>query len=296
MAQRDINMKLKVLVLGSTGLIGHQVFNYLNKTGKYEMYNITYRKKLNNDTILCNIRNQEEFVGVLKTISPDIIVNCIGVLINGANLDPENAIFINAYMPHKLMKLSNELNCKLIHISTDCVFSGNKGISYIEEDFKDGKDTYAKSKGLGEIINDTHLTLRTSVIGPELKSDGEELFHWFMSQSGEIKGFTKAIWSGVTTLMLAKVVDWSIDKKTTGLYHVTNNKSINKFELLSLLKKYTRKNISIVPVEGKIANKSFIDTRKELNFIIPDYEEMVKELVLLMKGNENLYKQYNLGL
>ena len=190
-------MKLKVLVLGSTGLIGHQVFNYLVKNDKYELYNITYRKKLNSETILCDIRNQDKFIEIVKSISPDVIVNCIGILIEGANVDPENAIFINAYFPHKLMSLADELNSKLIHISTDCVFSGEKEMPYLEKDFKEGKDIYAKSKGLGEIINEKHLTLRTSVIGPELKSDGEELFHWFMSQSGEINGYTKAIWSYV---------------------------------------------------------------------------------------------------
>jgi len=288
-------MKLKVLVLGSTGLIGHQVFNYLDKTEKYELHNIAYRKKLNDNTILCNVRNQKEFIDTIKSISPDVIINCIGILIKGANLDPENAIFINSYMPHVLMNLSDELNSKLIHISTDCVFSGNKGIAYLEEDFKDGKDTYAKSKGLGEIINEKHLTLRTSVIGPELKTDGEELFHWFMSQSGEINGFTKAIWSGVTTLMLAKVIDWAIENKTTGLYHVTNNKSIDKYTLLCLIKKYTKKDISINPINGKELNKSFVDTRGELNFTIPDYEIMVKEMIQLMGENKNLYKQYNLS-
>ena len=226
-------MRLKVLVLGSTGLIGHQVLNYLVKTEKYELYNITYRKKLNDETILCDVRNQDEFIELVKSISPDVIINCIGILIQGANLDPKNAIFINAYLPHSLMSLADELNSKLIHISTDCVFSGEKEIPYTERDFKDGKDTYAKSKGLGEVINENHLTLRTSVIGPELKTDGEELFHWFMSQSAEINGFTKAIWSGVTTLVLANVVEWAIENKITGLYHVTNNKSIDKYSLLS---------------------------------------------------------------
>lgn len=288
-------MKLKILVLGSTGLIGHQIFNYLSKTGKYELHNISYRKKLNDDTILCNVRNQKEFIETIKSISPDVIINCIGILIQGANSNPENAIFINAYMPHVLMNLCDELNSKLIHISTDCVFSGDKGTSYLEQDFKDGKDTYAKSKGLGEIINEKHLTLRTSVIGPELKTNGEELFHWFMSQSGEINGFTKAIWSGVTTLMLAKVVNWAIENKTTGLYHVTNNKSIDKHSLLSLIKKYTKKSISINPIDGKKINKSFIDTRNELSFTIPDYEIMVKELVELMHENKGVYKQYNLS-
>jgi len=285
-------MKLKVLVLGSTGLIGHQVYNYLDDNNKYQLFNISYRKKLNDQTILCDVRNHDDFVSNIKSISPDIIVNCIGILIKGANQNPENAIYINAYMPHMLMKLSDEINCKLIHISTDCVFSGEKEMPYIEKDFKDGKDIYAKSKGLGEIINENHLTLRTSVIGPELKTDGEELFHWFMSQSGKINGFTNAIWSGVTTLVLAEAVEWAIENKITGLYHVTNNKSIDKYTLLSLIKKYTKKNISIIPFEGKKTNKSFIDTRNELDFIIPDYEIMIKEMIEFINQNKILYQQY----
>lgn len=284
-------MKLKVLVLGSTGLIGHQVFNYLDNN-KYQLFNISYRKKLNDQTILCDVRNHDDFVKKIKSISPDIIVNCIGILIKGANENPENAIYINSYMPHMLMKLSDKISCKLIHISTDCVFSGEKTTPYRELDFKDGKDTYAKTKGLGEIVNNKHLTLRTSVIGPELKANGEELFHWFMNQNKEINGYTKAIWSGVTTLILAKAVNWAIDNKITGLYHVTNNKSIDKFTLLNLIKKYTQKNISIIPFDKKILNKSFIDTRKELGFVIPDYEIMIKEMIDFINQNNVLYKQY----
>jgi dTDP-4-dehydrorhamnose reductase len=284
-------MKLKVLVLGSTGLIGHQVFNYLDNN-KYQLFNISYRKKLNDQTILCDVRNHDDFVNNIKSISPDIIVNCIGILIKGANENPENAIYINSYMPHMLMKLSDEISCKLIHISTDCVFSGEKTTPYRELDFKDGKDTYAKTKGLGEIVNNKHLTLRTSVIGPELKANGEELFHWFMNQNKEINGYTKAIWSGVTTLILAKAVNWAIDNKITGLYHVTNNKTIDKFTLLNLIKKYTQKNISIIPFDKKILNKSFIDTRKELGFVIPDYEIMIKEMIDFINQNNVLYKQY----
>ena len=286
-------MRLKVLVLGSTGLIGHQVYNYLAKTDNYEMYNITYRKKLNDETILCDVRNQDEFIELVKSISPDVIINCIGILIEGANLDPENAIFINAYFPHRLMSLADKLNSKLIHISTDCVFSGEKEMPYLERDFKDGKDTYAKSKGLGEIINENHLTLRTSVIGPELKTDGEELFHWFMSQSGKINGFTNAIWSGVTTLILAKTVCWAIEEKITGLYHVTNNSSINKYDLLNLIRKYAKKEIDIIPVLGKESDKSFIDTRKQIDFIIPSYNQMVKDMTVNAKKNKSLYSHYD---
>ena len=287
-------MNKKVLVLGSTGLIGHQVYNYLEKNSDYELFNISYRKNLRDDTILLDIRDEKVFLDTIKDIRPNIIINCIGILIGGANKDPENAIFINAYMPHRLMRLSDTINAKLIHISTDCVFSGDKKEPYIETDEKDGKDTYAKAKGLGEIINDKHLTLRTSVVGPELKSDGEELFHWFMNQKGTINGFTKAIWSGVTTLELAQAIKWAIENETTGLYHITNNQSINKYDLLNLFKKYTNKNIVINKIDGKEVDKSFIDTRKEINYTIPSYEIMVKEMVGLMKNNK-LYTQYNIS-
>ncbi len=197
-------------------------------------------------------------------------------------------------MPHRLKRAANDIGAKLIHISTDCVFSGNKKEAYIENDEKDGKDTYAKAKGLGEIIDDRNLTLRTSVIGPELKTDGEELFHWFMKQDGTINGFTKAIWSGVTTLELAKAVKHAIENDITGLHHVTNNQPINKYELLSILKKYTKKDINIIPIDGKDVDKSFIDTRKELNYDIPSYEVMVSDIVNKIKNNK-LYSQYKIG-
>lgn len=287
-------MKKRVLVLGSTGLIGHQVYNYLKENADFELCNISYRKKLNEDTILLDIRDEQKFIKTVGDFKPNIIINCIGILINGANEDPENAIFINAYMPHRLKKLASKIDAKLIHISTDCVFSGDKKEPYIEKDEKDGKDTYAKAKGLGEVIDNTNLTLRTSVIGPELKMDGEELFHWFMNQKGTINGFTKAIWSGVTTLELAKAVNWAIKNDITGLYHLTNNQPINKYELLRLLKKYTKKDISITPIEGKDVDKSFIDTRNEINYIIPSYDLMIKNLVDLIKKNK-LYSQYNIG-
>ncbi len=285
-------MNKKILVLGSTGLIGHQVYNYLRKNGNYELSNISYRKKLEDNTLLRDIRDERNFLKTIEEINPDVIVNCIGILIDGANKNPENAIFINAYMPHRLKRLAEDIDAKLIHISTDCVFSGNKKEPYTERDEKDGKDTYAKTKGLGEIISDKHLTLRTSVVGPELKENGEELFHWFMMQEGTINGFTKAIWSGVSTLELAKVVKLAIENDITGLYHVANNKSINKYKLLKLFKKYTKKDIEILPIDGRVVDKSFIDTRKELKYTIPSYENMVKDMIDFIKNNPGLYSQY----
>jgi len=288
-------LKDKVLVLGSAGLIGHQVYNYLKGSDNYELHNISYRNKIQNDTILLDARDEKIFIDKITSIRPHYIINCIGILINGSDADPENAIFLNSYMPHRLARLADKINAKLIHISTDCVFSGDKKEPYVETDEKDGRGAYAKTKGLGEIVNDKHLTLRTSVVGPELKDDGEELFHWFMNQSDSISGFTKAIWSGVTTIELAKAVKWSIDHHITGLYQVTNNSSISKHDLLQLFKKYTKKDISIQPFNGKNVDKSFIDTRLLMDYEIPSYERMVSDMIDLIANNRLLYSQYKVG-
>ncbi len=283
----------RVLILGSTGLIGHQIYNYLKDFSNYELLNIAYRKKLIKDTILLDARNENDFIEKIKDLKPQYIINCIGLLISASNRDIKSAILLNAYMPHRLKALADEIDAKLIHISTDCVFSGYKKEPYTENDFKDGKDIYAKTKGLGEIICEKHLTLRTSVVGPELKSDGEELFHWFMSQEDMINGFTKSIWSGVTTFELAKAVKYSIEENITGLYHVTNNTSISKYELLKLFKKYTNKPIDIKKVDGKDIDKSFIDTRQLIKYEIPSYEKMISNMIRIVSENKKLYSQYD---
>ena len=275
-------------------MIGHQVFNYLKTNCVFELYNVSYRKKLLDDSILLDARSEETFVKYIESISPNYIINCIGVLIKGSDSDPENAIFLNSYLPHRLSRIAVDLNAKLIHISTDCVYSGEKDSPYCETDEKDGKGVYAKTKGTGEVTTNNHLTLRTSVVGPELKSDGEELFHWFMNQSGSISGYTNAIWSGVTTLELAKAVEWSINENITGLYHITNNASISKYDLLELFKSHTKKNINITPVEGNKIDKSFVDTRKLINYIIPSYDNMIADMIDLISRNRSLYSQYQL--
>ena len=167
-----------------------------------------------------------------------------------------------------LCRIANEIDSRLIHISTDCVFSGHKG-GYTESDYRDGQGAYALTKILGEVIDDNNLTLRTSIVGPEIKVKGEGLFHWFMSQEGKIQGFTQAIWSGVTSIELAKIIIHSINQNLTGLYHISNNTSISKFELLQLFKKYSKKNIEIEPFNGEVINKSLIDTRLTLDYKIP---------------------------
>ena len=286
-------MKKKLLVLGSTGMLGHQVADYFLKLDDYNVADIAFRSKLRQKTIIVDVTDKERLEKVLTELNPDFIVNCIGVLIHGS-YNVENAIYLNAYLPHQLKKISKNIGAKLIHISTDCVFSGDKG-GYIETDTRDGKGIYSQTKKLGEIEDDTNLTLRTSIIGPELKENGEGLFHWFMNQQDEISGFTKTIWSGVTTIELAKTVMWSINNSITGLYHVTNNSSINKCELLKLFQKYTKKDIDIKAVDGKNVDKSFIDTRLLMNYKALSYDQMISDMVSLIANNRSLYSQYRVG-
>jgi dTDP-4-dehydrorhamnose reductase len=143
---------------------------------------------------------------------------------------------------------------------------------------------------LGEIIDDSNITIRSSFIGPELKSSGVGLFQWFISQEDDVQGYTQSIWSGVTTIEIAKAIKWAIEFEITGLYHITNGYAINKHDLLNLFRKYSNSNIKITPVTGKSEDKSFIDSRKIINYKIPSYEQMVIKMILDIKLN---HKKYN---
>jgi len=283
----------KILILGSTGMLGHAVTNYFLKIDEYRVFNASFKNMLNDDSIILDVLDNSALEDCIYKIKPDIIINCIGVLIKGSN-NIENSIYINACLPHRLKRIIKNTDSRIIHISTDCVFSGKNG-NYKEDDLRDGDGTYAKTKILGEIIDEHNITIRTSIIGPEIKSNGEGLFNWFMSQSASVNGYLEAYWSGVTTIELARAIKWAIDNNITGLYHVTNNQSISKNDLLRLFKKYTKKNIEIIPLDLKNIDKSFIDTRKLINYEIPSYESMVKEMVELVSENKELYPQYHIG-
>lgn len=283
--------KKKILIFGATGMAGHLAYIYLKNTGKYEVMNIVHRIKLTDDSIIIDVTNKKAVFDVINNIRPDFIINCIGVLIKGSWEHPENAIYINAYFPHLLKKISDEINAKLIHISTDCVFSGKKG-HYTESDFRDADDIYGRSKALGEISNEKDLTIRTSIIGPELKTNGEGLFHWFMQQKGVINGFTTAIWGGVTTLELAKAIDYAIVQNQTGLVHLSNGEGINKYELLCLIKKiWNKKDIHILSYNTNYINKS-IEKSHKFNYKVPTYEKMLIDQYIWMQEHPNLYLSY----
>lgn len=281
-------MVKKILLFGSTGMAGHIMYYYLKNTQKYNITNVVFRTKLTEDSIVVNVANTEAVIEVVNTVHPDLIINCIGVLVKDSKEHPDNAILINAYFPNLLKKLADEIGAKLIHISTDCVFSGKKGC-YTEEDFRDADDTYGRSKALGEIVNEKDLTIRTSIIGPELKKDGEGLFHWFMQQSGEINGYTKAIWGGVTTLQLAKAIDFAIEKNTCGLVQLSNGVGISKYDLLCLFKEIWRKeDVNILSCDLYSVDKS-IARSKRFNYIVPAYKEMLIEQYNWMNQHKDLY-------
>lgn len=272
----------KVLLFGATGMAGHVVYYYLQSTGKYDISNVVYRTPLTEDSIIVDVTNRDAVADVVHRVHPEIIINCVGILIKGSREHPDNAILINAYFPHLLKRLSDEVGAKLIHISTDCVFSGKKG-NYTEDDFRDADDVYGRSKALGEIINDKDLTIRTSIIGPELKENGEGLFHWFMHQCGEINGFRTAIWGGVTTLELAKAIDFSLDNGIVGLIHLSNGVGISKFDLLNLFKEIWGKDTVIKPYDGNEVDKS-IEKSLRLDYEVPSYRQMLVEQFEMMKS------------
>lgn len=280
------------MILGSAGMLGHMVYHYLTSLGKYSIVDVSYPVKLTNGSKVLDVTNAAELETFITDEKPDILINCIGILLRGSQEDPSNAIYLNAYLPHQLSKILRKIGGKLIHMSTDCVFTGERG-TYIETDFKDARDTYGLSKALGEVVNEYDLTMRTSIVGPELKEKGEGLFHWFMNQSGTINGFTKMIWGGVTTLELAKTIDAAIDQNITGLIHITNGQPVSKYEMVTMFKKiWNKTDLIIHEVEGKQADKSLKSIRNDFNFMVPSYKEMFQEQFDWMQNYKELYKQY----
>jgi dTDP-4-dehydrorhamnose reductase len=284
-------MKKKILVLGSTGMLGHVFYNALKQQTNYEVVDLVFRNKLNENSIICDVTDKYKLAAVIKELNPDIIVNCIGVLIKGSTYNPANAIYINSFLPHYLVTLAVDCSARVIHVSTDCVFSGNKG-EYLESDYRDANDVYGRSKALGELLGDNHLTIRTSIIGPEIKAAGEGLLHWFLKQEVSIMGYTEAFWGGVTTVELSKAIVAAIDQNITGLIHLTNGEAISKFEMLQMFKTtFNRNSLTIESSEGKKINKSLKSERKDFKYSVPSYAQMFTDMYNHMKDNELIYSK-----
>lgn len=280
---------MKILVLGATGMLGHAVMRVLSENPELEVSG-TVRAESSKRFFPANIadrlvtgvdvENQDSLTEALAESRPDVVVNCIGLVKQLAQAyDPLRALPINALLPHRLAKLCSLGNARLIQISTDCVFSGKVG-NYLESDFPDAADLYGRSKLLGEVEYENSITLRTSIIGHELQSP-HSLIDWFLAQDGTCKGYTAAIFSGLPTVVLAKIIrDVVIPRpELFGLYHVSAD-PISKFDLLQLVAKQYGKNIKIVPEDSLKIDRSLDSARFKAatGYKPPQWEELVNSM------------------
>lgn len=280
---------MKVMILGVTGMLGNAMFRVLSERADLAVYgtartdgakqyfppNLSLRIISGTD-----VENSDSLIRAFCTVQPDVVVNCVGLVKQLADAnDPLQAVPINSLLPHRLAALCQATSARLIHISTDCVFSGVKG-NYLETDFPDANDLYGRSKLLGEVTYPHAITLRTSIIGHEL-SGNRSLVNWFLAQQEAVKGFTRAIFSGLPTVELATIVRDVVlpHKELSGLYHVSA-KPINKFDLLQMLAHVYEKNITINPSEEVVIDRSLNSNRFRdiTGYTPPDWPTLVRRM------------------
>lgn len=285
---------MRFLILGCNGMAGHMISLYLKEQG-YEVDGYARRESELVHTIVGDARDTELLRKTIEASNYRAVINCIGVLNKFAENNHEAAVYLNSYLPHYLAKITEETGTQIIHISTDCVFSGSRG-GYVESDFPDGELFYDRSKALGELSNNKDVTFRMSIIGPDINKDGIGLINWFMQAKGRVKGYKNAMWTGQTTLQLAKTVENAAIQCVHGLYNMVPEDKISKYDLLVLFNKYLKKNqIEIVPEENFRIDKSLKRTNYELfSYKIPGYEQQIIELGEWMREHKDLYPQYEL--
>ncbi len=284
---------MKILVLGG-GMLGHQLLNHFSA---HHDVRITLREKPHhysackifseeNAYYEVNVRSLGKLSDVLLSFQPEVVINAIGIVKQrSASKARIPSIEINALFPHQLSQLCESVGARLVHISTDCVFSGMKG-GYVESDFPDANDLYGRSKLLGEVTGSHCVTLRTSIIGLELARK-KSLIEWYLAQRGEIKGFKKAIYSGVTTQEMARIIEFILCNchELHGLWHVAS-KPINKYDLLlKLTEKLGRTDITLRPETDFVCDRSLIGDAfiNETGYTIPEWDEMLDELASEIK-------------
>lgn len=276
-------------MLGSTGLIGSTVLRVLSENPSLDVfgtvrseYSLLKLNGISSNKIFSgvDIEDDSKILDVFSTVSPDVVINCVGATKHKDDGNqPIKAIKLNTLFPHRLAQICNLLNARLIHISTDCVFSGKKGF-YRESDQSDADDVYGKSKALGEVLYGDALTIRTSTIGHELNTN-YGLLNWFLSQEARCKGFKNAIFSGLPTVVLAQVIGDHIlyNKTLKGLYHVAAA-PINKYDLLKLIAEIYGKKIDVELDEDFVIDRSLDATKFNLasGFKSPDWPELIKTM------------------
>jgi len=280
---------MKILILGGDGMLGHRLMKHFSSTGHEVRVTLkqglsAYREfglfRAENAYAETDVRSSDLVAEVFAQWRPEAVVNAVGIVKQrptAKELIP--SIEINALFPHKLAELCKASGARMIHVSTDCVFSGRKG-HYQEDDPSDAEDLYGKTKYLGEVHDSHCLTLRTSMIGREL-SRKQGLLEWFLCQRGSVQGFKNALFSGFTTLELSRIIDKILAEypEKGGLYHVSSE-PISKFDLLTLIKSKMALRVEIIPVEEPRLDRSLDSTRfrSEFNYTPPTWEEMIDEL------------------
>jgi dTDP-4-dehydrorhamnose reductase len=280
---------VRVLVLGASGMLGNAVLRLfadsdgfdvrgtVRSPGSLRLLPEAVRGRIETGV---DIENPDSLVSVLARVRPQVVVNCVGVVKQLAEADdPLAAIPINALLPHRLARLCAVGGARLVHVSTDCVFSGSRGM-YTEADFPDANDLYGRSKYLGEVDYDNAVTLRTSIIGHELAS-AHGLVGWFLSQQGDVKGYRRAIFSGLPTVELARVIrDHVIPRPGLhGVYHVSAE-PINKYDLLRLVGESYGKATRIAPDDRLVIDRS-LDSRRFRDltgYAPPSWPELVRSM------------------
>lgn len=278
---------MKVLVIGASGMIGSTVLRVLSEKNDWEVFGSVRDGSLKRffsatigERLIAgvDVEHQDSLIRVLDQTRPDVVVNCAGLTKHKPEADdPLVSIPINTLMPHRLAGLCKLVGARLIHVSTDCVFSGKKG-GYVEDDFADAHDVYGKSKALGEVHYPQTITLRTSTIGHELQSK-YGLLDWFLLQEGRCKGYTRAVFSGLPTVVFAQVVRDVVipHKELSGLYHVAA-RPIAKFNLLKMIADVYGKTIDIVPDDKLTIDRSLDAGRFQsaTGYIAPEWPELIK--------------------
>jgi len=284
---------MKVLIIGATGMLGYSLFSNLSDNSELDVYG-TVRNLAGKEAFFTNtsdklfkgveVNNIASVEEVIANVKPNVVINCIGLIKqHGISKQHVDAVSINSLLPHQIAAICDRYDAKFIHFSTDCIFSGHKG-DYLESDLPEAQDLYGKTKCLGEVDYAPHLTLRTSIIGHELSSN-VSLIDWFLSQSGTTKGFSKAVFSGLPTCVIGKILAENIlpiissTNELTGLYHLSVE-PIDKYSLLQLVASIYRKEIEIVASTELTIDRSLNSDRlrKVINFQVPSWESLVTDM------------------
>lgn len=279
---------MKILVIDAAGTVGHAVALYFKEHG----HTVTgYGKAAPVDTIQGSLFDTEKIREEVSNGSYDAVINCSAVINQDAEADKASAAFINAYLPHFLEKLTENTGTVLVHRSTDCIFSGKRG-GYTSSDVPDAESFYARTKAVGEVINDKDITIRTSLIGPETDENGGSLFNWFYNQKGEVDGFANAIWTGLTTVEFAREIEALLLQKAHGLFQLVPDYAISKYELVTIFEKYFPGGRVIKRIENNKVDKSLVQELNGYELSIPDYEKMISDMKEWIDKHERIYPHY----